>query len=308
MIEAFKAAMQESGIEPPPDLVADGVLHRYHISGHKPGSLNGAYLLHLDGYKPAGYAENFKTGVKITWKSDGQLKPTTEAERSQQEARKQQNEQRQQEKQQRAALQAGKLWAQAKEITERDDHPYLIQKGVDANGLRLLPAWIKRINQDGEWRNLVVKNVLIVPLVDIHGKLHNLQAIFPNIDPTLGRDKDFLPGGRMGGLFHCIGQPTAEKIICEGYSTGASLYKATGLQTFCAMSAGNLLAVAQLVRKHRPTAKIVIAADNDEKTAGNPGLKAAKVAALAVGGLLAVPPMAGDFNDYAASFAGEAEA
>jgi putative DNA primase/helicase len=60
---------------------------------------------------------------------------------------------------------------------------------------------------------------------------------------------------------------------------------------------GNLLAVAQALRAADPGAKIILAADNDAKTPGNPGLTAAKKAAAAVGGLLAVPPTAGDFND-----------
>jgi len=304
IIEAFKAAMLENGIEPPNRIQADGVLHRFHIAGHKSGSLNGAYKLHLDGAKPAGYFEDFKTGIKTTWKADGPAKPMTETERRRHETHKRQIEQQQQAKQQRAADQAGKLWAQAKEMTGRGDHPYLIRKGVEPYGLRLLPAWSKRINQNGQWLSIAVKNVLLVPLVDIRGRLHNLQAIFAEIEPNLARDKDFLAGGRMGGLFHCIGQPTPEKIICEGYATGASLYEATGFQTFCAMSAGNLKAVAESIRKHRPNARIIIAADNDEQTFGNPGLKAAQIAARAVGGVLAMPPIAGDFNDFANRQAG----
>ena len=52
---------------------------------------------------------------------------------------------------------------------------------------------------------------------------------------------------------------------------------------------------------------LVMAADDDHLTPGNPGLTAAKQAALAVGGLVVVPqfpadrpPKASDFNDLAA--------
>jgi putative DNA primase/helicase len=146
--------------------------------------------------------------------------------------------------------------------------------------------------------NINVTDVLLVPLIDIEGKLWNLQAIFPEPQPLLGRDKDFMNGGRMGGLFHVIGQPSDEIIICEGYATGASLHTATGFQVLCALSAGNLLNVAKAVRAVDTRKKLIIAADNDTKTPDNPGLTAAKKAALAVGGFLAVPPIAGDFNDY----------
>lgn len=70
IIEAFKASMREADIEPPDKILADGVLHRFHIVGQKQGSLNGAYKLHLDGVKPAGYFEDFKNGIKANWKAD----------------------------------------------------------------------------------------------------------------------------------------------------------------------------------------------------------------------------------------------
>lgn len=299
IIDAFKAAMRESGIEPPDCIEADGVLHRFHIAGHKHGSLNGAYKLHLDGYKPAGYFEDFKTGFKTNWKAGGQIQPLTRAEREQMEACKRLSAQQQQARNQQAAETARRLWAQARDVSGRN-HPYLIRKAVDAYGLKLCPVWAKRINQNGAWLNVTAKNVLLVPLLDMRGELHNVQAIFAEIEPALGRDKDFLAGGRSVGLFHAIGQATGEKIICEGYATGASLFKATGLQVFCALSDRNLIKVAKNLRAAHPGDTLIIAADNDTKKPGNPGLKAAKAAARAVGGLLAVPPVPGDFNDYAA--------
>lgn len=304
IIDAFKAAMLESGIEPPDRIQADGALHRFHISGHKSGSLNGAYKLHLDGAKPAGYAECFKTGVKFNWKADAPAKPLTNEERQAHERRKLQTEADRATKQARAAEVARRLWDQAKPIDTREQHPYLIRKQVNPHGLRLLPVWQKRIKDDaGQWQSLTVKNVLLVPLVDIKNRLWNLQAIFSDKVPALGdRDKDFLSGGKLGGLFHCIGQPTPERIICEGWATGATLYEATGYQTFCAMSAGNLRAVAELIRRHRPDAKLIICADNDT-TPGNPGVKYATEAARAVGGLLCVSPV-GDFNDFASGKVG----
>jgi len=298
IIEAFKAAMRESGVEPPDCIKADGVLHRFHIAGQKPGSENGAYKLHLDGAKPAGYFEDFKTGIKANWKADGAVKSLTNAERQQLETAKKQREQQQAQRYEQTADAARRLLDNAKPLIG-NDHPYLLKKRVDAHGLYYLKVWTKRFkNEAGQWVNINVSNVLLAPLIDINGKLWNLQAIFPEPHPLLGRDKDFMSGGRSGGLFHVIGQPGAEVIICEGYATGASLHTATGSQVLCAMSAGNLLNIAQAVRAVDPGKKIIIAADNDEKTPGNPGLTAAKKAALAVGGFLAVPPIAGDFNDY----------
>jgi putative DNA primase/helicase len=296
-IEAFKNAMRESGIEPPEHINADGALHRFHITGQKHGSLNGAYKLYLTGHKPAGYFEDFKNGIKATWKADGPVKPLSQAERQQLEADKKTREQQQAQRYEQAAQTAQRLLNQS--IPAPGNHPYLIRKNIPAYDLRLLRTWTKRQTIDGKrFENITVQNVLIVPLTDINGKLWNLQAIFPESHTQLGRDKDFLSGGRLSGLFHAIGKTTDEILICEGFATGLTLHISTNFQVFCALSAGNLLKVAQSVRAANPDRKITIAADNDEKTPGNPGLTAARKAALAVDGFLVVPPIAGDFNDY----------
>lgn len=299
VIDAFKAAMLDVGIEPPDQVAADGVLHRLHIAGHKSGTLNGAYKLNIEGAKPAGYFEDFKSGIKSTWKAEGKTQPLTQADRRQIETAKQERQQQQQKRYEQAAQTAQHLVTIAKPLTG-NDHPYLLRKRVEAHGLYRLKNWTKRIkNEAGEWISVTVQNVLLVPLIDLHSKVWNLQAIFPDPHPLLGRDKDFLAGGRLGGLFHAIGKSSDEVIVCEGYATGVSLHTATGLQVFCAMSAGNLRAVAQSIRDADSNRKIFIAADNDAENPKNPGLTYAQKAAQAVGGFLAIPPIAGDFNDYA---------
>jgi len=289
--------MLEAGITPPDRILPDGIIHRFHIPGHKQGSLNGAYKLHLDG-KPAGYFEDFKTGIKTTWKADGQVKKLTNDDRLKFAEEKKRREQQQAQRYEQTAQTAQRLINYSLPATP--DHPYLTRKRVNPHDLRLLRHWRKRIKTEGEHlESIDVENVLIVPLTDITGKLWNLQAIFPETHPKLGRDKDFLSGGRLGGLFHVIGRPSDEIIICEGWATGASLHEATGTQVYCALSAGNLLPVAQALRAINKCKKIILAADNDEKTPGNPGLTYAKKAAIAINGLLAVPPIPGDFNDFA---------
>ena len=70
------------------------------------------------------------------------------------------------------------------------------------------------------------------------------------------------------------------------------------------MNADNLLKVATAARAAWPSADLVICADNDRKTAGNPGLTKATKAAKEAGARLAVPEfpegLSGtDFNDLA---------
>ncbi|MFZ4539135.1 MAG: hypothetical protein ACOYNV_22855, partial [Propionivibrio sp.] len=56
--------------------------------------------------------------------------------------------------------------------------------------------------------------------------------------------------------------------------------------------AGNLQPVARALRQKFPNLTLVIAADDDAETPGNPGLTAATAAARAVGAALAVPTFA----------------
>ena len=219
------------------------------------------------------------------------------------QARKQRREEEERKEQQlraermaQAAAQANTIWESATEL-EGDEHPYLKRKLVKSFGLR-----IGRFrNQDG---------ALLVPIRNIDGHITSLQAIFQNENPQLGRDRDYLPGGQKRGCFHVIGnKPTGANpviVICEGYSTGASIHMATGYCVVVAFDAGNVPTVAKLMRQQFGRATIVVAADNDqwhEDGKQNDGVHYARQASITTGGLLAVPKFARlsdkptDFND-----------
>ena len=119
--------------------------------------------------------------------------------------------------------------------------------------------------------------------------------------------KRFMPGGRVRGCYHAIGRPHGVLIVAEGYSTGATIHEATGQAVAVAFNAGNLEPVARALRARFPCASILIAGDDDHRTAGNPGRTAAEQAALSVGGSAVLPlfPVprpahATDFNDLGA--------
>jgi putative DNA primase/helicase len=98
-----------------------------------------------------------------------------------------------------------------------------------------------------------------------------------------------MPSGRIKGCYHAIGKPAGLLIVCEGYATGASIHESTGHAVAVAFNAGNLEAVAVALHSKYPALKIIMAADDDYLTTGNPGMTKAKAAAQAVGGLVAVP-------------------
>jgi putative DNA primase/helicase len=135
---------------------------------------------------------------------------------------------------------------------------------------------------------------------DAAGELSSLQFITPT------GARRFLTDGRVAGCYFSIGRPDAALCIVEGFSTGASVHESTGCPVVCAMSAGNLEPVARALRTKYPDLRIIICADDDYRTDGNPGLTRATEAARAVGGLLAVPDFDADrpegvtdFNDLA---------
>jgi putative DNA primase/helicase len=275
--------MANAGIVTTAEIIGDGRLHRLHIEGHRSGTTNGAYVLHLDG-RAAGWFQDFKSGISGTWTQGGGRWRMDEATRRQIEEDRRKRQAEIEAKHLKRAAEARALWGKASPCTS---HPYLTRKGIKAHGLRVgdWPKWIE--GPDG-WRKIIIPGTLLVPMVDEAGALWNVQAIFSEIHPELSRDKDFL-GGRKAGLFFVIGEPSETLLIAEGYATAATIHEATGFRTFVAFDCGNLKAVAMTVRKRHPGQRIVICADNDRHTAGNPGLTKAREAALAVGGFVSVP-------------------
>ncbi|MEK8955130.1 PriCT-2 domain-containing protein, partial [Escherichia coli] len=134
-----------------------------------------------------------------------------------------------------AAARALEIW-EASEPLEGNEHPYLQRKGVLSFGLNV-----------GRWKGY--ENALLVPIRNADGALTSLQAIFPNTNTDLGRDRDYLKDGQKHGCFHLIGgKPVGEKpviVVCEGYATGASIHQATGHYVAVAFDRSNLKAVAQ---------------------------------------------------------------
>ena len=69
--EQFAEALRECGLRPDGPVQMDGQMHRVPVDGDKGKERSGAYVGHLDG-KPAGFIQNFKSGVKTNWKATAQ--------------------------------------------------------------------------------------------------------------------------------------------------------------------------------------------------------------------------------------------
>ena len=267
-MQEFSAAMSAAGLLPGSGIIADGEIHAFHVEGDRRGTKNGRYALHTDG-RPAGWFGTHKEAVWHPWA----LAPATRtvepspAERAAHAHRmailKAAREAERQTAQEAASLRAAGLWHRARPAT--GDHPYLVRKGVRAYGIRAL------------------RQQLVIPARDAAGVLWSLQFISPD------GVKKFMTGGRKRGCYFSIGRPAGVLCISEGYATAASIFEATDYATAVAFDAGNLEPVALALRAKFPDTHIILCADNDVETPGNPGLTAATRAAAAVCGTVAFP-------------------
>ena len=163
-----------------------------------------------------------------------------------------------------AATRAAEMWGRATMVVA---HPYVHRKLIEPEGARMLG------------------DELLIPLRHGPGALVGLQRIKP--DGT----KLFLKGTPSGGAYTVLGKPEKQGpvVIAEGWATACSIRLATGYCVVVAFNSGNLAPVARKIRTALPEAKLIIAADDDFQTKGNPGITDARKTAREVGALVAIP-------------------
>ncbi len=279
-LEAFRDAIAAAGLTSPDEIIGDGKLHRFSSNG-RPRDESGWYKF-FDDDRPAGAFGCWRSDISSTWKSSNPQE-FTPAEREAYKQRMRDAEAARATEliaaQAYAAQAAADLWSTSQPA---DNHPYLTAKGITGEGAR------------------VHGDMLLIPMKHGPKQLVGLQRIYPD------GSKRFIKGTPLAGAYCTIGTPSRDGVvvICEGYATGASIRAATGHCVVVAFNAGNLQAVTLKIRKALPAATIIIAADDDAWTDGNPGMASASDAASATGSLIAVPRWYGDraekrtdFND-----------
>lgn len=268
-LNEFHQEIINAGLTPPAKIIDDGQIHRFSSNG-KRGDDAGWYRFYSDGV-PAGSFGCFRLDMTQTWSSkspDTMTPAEREARCKRMESAKIQLEAETIRRHAEAAAKAQKLWADAEPVDA--EHPYLVNKNVHQHGLRHVDyKLIMRYGDDAPILRYMC-DALIVPLYG-GDDLASLQFITPD------GSKRFLPGGKIKGSYSPIGEPQdGQKIyICEGWATGATIHQSTGCPVICAMSADNLLDVGRYLRCEFPHKELIIAADDDRKTKGNPGRKAA---------------------------------
>ncbi|MEN6842976.1 DUF927 domain-containing protein [Klebsiella pneumoniae] len=208
------------------------------------------------------------------------------ADRQQREQERQQHEQERQKKaaedaeQRRATF--SRLYAGMRQRAIQGEAEYLQSKGLTGFNYPLMP--------DGS---------LLLELVDESGAVTAAQTITPQ------GEKRLLTGSAKRGAYHAVNAPESPQsvLIAEGLATALSVHlMRPDALTVAAIDAGNLLPVAEVMRRKYPQAQIIIAADNDHHQNGeaNTGREAAEKAALSVAGWVSMPPTdyKADWNDH----------
>ena len=214
---------------------------------------------------------NFKIhGEPIKWQADYKNGPDIPAKEAREKAAEQRNRRANEIEGIRnaAAKKAQAIWNEAAPANQ-SNNDYLSTKKVLAYDVKL--------SRDG---------ALIVPCRQLKPdgthEIRTLQFIRKD-------SKSFLRGGAVGGCMHRLGNLAtfdhAKTIfVAEGYATAATIHQATMQPVAIAFNAGNLREVAENLNAIYPKSTIIITADDDHRTPGNPGITKAIEAAAAVGG------------------------
>ena len=262
VLTTFKFALEKQGLIISGLPIMDGKIHRVKTTTDKGREMSGAYSGFLNEY-PAGFIQNFKTGIKENWKMP--LENVKQNIINYQTINKNSashinNNIKQDilELQQKTALKIEKEYSEAH--WAYSNHPYLIKKGFSENFY---------LKQDS-------KGSLLIPLKDENGKIWSVQRIFPNGDKIIGiiktkeeKEQGIEYSARKSGCFHIIGAKSLEYckefIIAEGFATAATIYKALEKPVIMGVDAGNLLKIVEALKDKFQNIPITIIADNDRK-------------------------------------------
>ena len=270
--------MLEFCITPPTEIIYDGEIHRFKNDGDS--SKNSWYVAYDNG--------KFQSGAFGCWKLDISEKFCSLERTHLTIEQKQQHAKQLIEQKRIAELEKVRqqIYVQ-KQVNNRfnyattkdiNAHPYLQTKGVKSHGLR------------------IDSSLLLVPMFNTDGEIASMQTI------SITGAKLFIKGGRAKGCFFPIGKPDGVLILCEGYSTGASIHEATGEAVAICFSLTNIKEAAKELSAKHSNIRIIIAGDDDHKNDRNSGRIAAVEAAKHIGATAVFPKFDASYDDDCTDF------
>ena len=208
----------------------------------------------------------------ITYCSRGKIEELSESEKA--EIRQMEEKRKAAEEKFRAERLQEELAQYNSSPLATSDHPYLVKKGIFARPDMKLDK----------------KGNILVPMYNENGEIQDIQYIFPEPDEDK-KTKKFAWKLDPKGAFYPIPGDYKNTFLCEGVATGISIHEATGATVICAMSADNLVRVAE----YYPRA--IIIADNDVSGTGEEAAKKCER-----NNYYLIPNVGMDANDYATAF------
>jgi putative DNA primase/helicase len=257
----FEDQLAAAGLRPR-DVVPDGRWHRCPTEDH-PRKKNGVWKLAHDGR--IGWWRNWATDAGLNVWRDSSATHARPIDPAVIRARREKERQ----ERRRAIAFGHELWGRANRF---QGHAYLRAKGLSAHGCTDLRVWHGPVHVDHE---RVVDDWLLVPMF-IGGQMVNVQRI-----SALGIKRQLARAPQVGATFQLGPQRAAITVLCEGLATGLAVYQCMRhARVIVCFYADNFSPVIDALR---PTGSVVIAADNDWRTAargkGNPGIEKALNAA-----------------------------
>lgn len=157
----------------------------------------------------------------------------------------------------RPAIVATQVWNRCESATE--NHTYIVAKRGRPDGLRVVPA--------GDSLTVAGQSVagwLVVPALSVAGELRTLQFIPP---PGEG-EKLNLPRASFGDGFLTVGNlsDTPCVYIVEGIGQAWACHNATGCAAVVCFGVGRMLSVAQALRRHYATLRLILVPDRGQES------------------------------------------
>ncbi|OQB05741.1 MAG: DNA primase TraC [bacterium ADurb.Bin212] len=254
-IESFLSA---EGLTQPP--ILDGEVHRFKPEGRS--DLAGWYIgseIQNESFKDPLQiitVGNWSTNTQTTFTSKNRFsKDQKKIKDAELERLRKKAEEQKEARREEARKMSVEFFNSAPKAT--DDHPYLKKKKVKSHGLLL------------EEDRIAIPVFQSLELFDVH----SFQLISPD------GSKQFIPGGKIQGGFFIFKGETDCVYVCEGYSTGATVFEATGKTVLIAFSLNNLKNIVLKAIQKYGHENVIICADNDRfqtnPKVGNPGLDVA---------------------------------
>lgn len=266
------------------DIPPDGCFHRSDILDDPHGKGDAALLLRADG-----------SGIVWNWKNQERciyFNPQGHQTGLALQTKRMSAMLTLEEKHRKARYLSKEVWEKAEDV--RNDHPYLLKKHIQAEGLiKELPSRkLRRLlgySPSSSKGNLSGRILICL--------CHDLDLIRSLAFIDESGNKSCLAGGEMKGAFwstQALPKNRFEKFkigIAEGVATALSAKKLFDFEVLAAIGSANLVNVAESVSKHYPNAQITILSD-----VGN-GMEYALKAAQRVRAKCEMPKFTPSMND-----------